>query len=192
MSDSKGKGAVRPPALLRPPRRLVPAVALCIMVAVLFACGGDDEQRKLLSQKSASRLDATLGQVAQRVSDGDCTGAGTQAAALRAQIDALPPRTSSKLRIALADSSEHLQSLVEQRCEPAAEATPEVTTPDPTVTDETPEENQGKKPKKSKPKDEEQPPPEDGGQGNQDGSGGTGLGNQIPPGQQDNSGGVTP
>jgi hypothetical protein len=168
------------------------AASLCATALLLFGCG-DSKDRELLSQRSATRLEASLDRVSQLVRDGDCTSAASQAGALRAQVGALPPRTSSKLRDALATSAERLRSLVSQGCKPAQPtAAPEPTVTTPPVTEQAPEDKKGKGPKKIKQKDQQpEQAPQDGNQGNGN-SGGNGLGNQTVPNDQTNSGGSTP
>jgi hypothetical protein len=134
------------------PRRTIAlalAAALAIAGVALSACSSGDDNDKLLSQQSASRLQGSLEGVQQRVDAGDCEGAATQAAALRQQVDGLPRRVSGKLRRALADGADRLQTLIGEDCKPAAVTTTPVPAPE-----ENPEE-QGKGNGKGKAKGKE-------------------------------------
>jgi len=151
-------------------------VALASLVA---ACGnsGDDPE---LSRTTASSLRADLNQISQSVRDGNCTTAQQVTASLQSEIDGLRGSVSAKLRRALTDSAQRLDTLVRDQCKPATEAAPVVTTPEPSQeTDQTAggkqdkqdKPNKDKKAKKEKSKDV--PPGQDGGDGT------------TPPGQQD-------
>jgi hypothetical protein len=177
-------------AEMNPVKPIAIICALCAAATLLFGCGSDDKERTLLSQRSATRLDATLDRVSQLARDGDCTGAKAQVTTLQGQIAALPPRTGSSLRDALTRSAERLQSLIARSCKPAeptVEPEPAVTAPP--VTEQQPQDKKAKKPKKSKPKDEQPPPDETGGGGT---GVGTGTGTGTVPNDQTNSGGATP
>jgi outer membrane biosynthesis protein TonB len=139
---SLSRSAFRPVTLL---------AVLGLAVSSLAACGDQKPDRKaLLSSSSATELRSSLDGVEQMVDDGDCAGAGTATIALRDKVDALPSSVDTSLRTALSRSANRLQTLVEQRCEPAGATgttTPSTTPPEgPTQ----PEEGGPKKPKKPK------------------------------------------
>jgi hypothetical protein len=122
--------------------------------ASLPGCGDNGNNPKLLSHASASKLQSSLDDVEQRVSEGDCVGARSQAVTLQQQVDGLPRRTNRKLRRALSAGASRLVSLVDGECRPATttETTPTVA---PTTTETTPTEPPGQKKKdKTKPGDQ--------------------------------------
>ena len=127
----------------RRPIALATAAVLAVAAGGLSACGNDNGDRKLLSQASAARLRASLDTVEQDVDAGNCTGAANQAAVLRQQVDALPRRTSGKLRRALADGTDRLETLIDKDC--GQTGTTGTTTPPP-------EEPQNEEPGKGKAK----------------------------------------
>jgi hypothetical protein len=170
-------------------RALGAAAALaCVLASLASACG--DDSNAGLSQQRASNLRSTLDQVEARVQDRDCTGAAQQADALREQVDALPSRVDRDLRVALERSSERLESLVADQCEPetapAVEAPPaeETPAPDPNSGDQQDQGKKDKKPKKEKQPADEQPPPDTGGTGQEGSTGVTGQdgGTSLPGG----------
>lgn len=140
-----------------PSRRRMCLLALLALLgfatASLPGCGDDGKNRTLLSQSSASKLQSSLNDVEQKVSEGDCDGARSQAVTLQQQVDGLPRRTDRKLRRALAASTNRLVSLVDGECRPATttETTPTVP-PTTTTTETTPQDpGQEKKDKKKPP-----------------------------------------
>jgi hypothetical protein len=174
-------------------RRALP-VALATAALVGAGCGGDSGSGRLLSSRQARDLRATLTEVEQDVSAGNCTGAGQQVSALEEQIDSIQ-RLDRKLRSALRASTRRLDTLVSADCG----TTTETTTPTQTTT--TPQEGttgttgttgeQGKKPEKpKKPKKEKKTPP---GQDEQSPSGGGGQGGDaVSPGEENPNGGASP
>ena len=161
--DSAGMSAPRRICLLA----LV--AALGFATSVLPGCGGGDDDRKLLSRGSAGELRASLDDVEQKVSEGDCSGARADAVNLQQEVDALPRRTSRKLRRSLAAGATRLVSLVDGECEPAI--TTETTPTETNTTDTTEEElPPGQQKKDEKQKDEDKGK-NDG--GNQDDEGST-------------------
>jgi hypothetical protein len=145
--------------------------------ASLLGCGNNGKDRKLLSHASASKLQSSLDDVEQMVSEGDCEGARSRAVTLQQQVDGLPRRTNRKLRKALAAGTSRLVSLVDGDCRPA------------TTTETTPQNEPPGQEKKDKTK------PEQGGKGkqkgNEQGDGtqttpdtGTGTGTGTTPGGQ--------
>jgi hypothetical protein len=143
-------------------RRALP-VALATAAFAAAGCGGDSGGGRLLSQQQARELRATLTEIEQDVSAGNCTGAGQQVSAIEEQIDSIR-RLDSKLRSALRASTRRLDTLVTADCGTTTETTPTQTTTTPqegaTGTTGTTGE-QGKKPKK--PKKEKKVPPGQGG-----------------------------
>jgi hypothetical protein len=120
-------------------------------VLALAACGDGGSQPELSSER-ASRLEATLDEIEQRVNEGDCEGAAAQAATLEQRAADLGERVDGDLRQALSSGSARLSSLVQSECEPAAVAEPTVTTPaEPEQPQGTTQENQPGKQKKEKP-----------------------------------------
>jgi hypothetical protein len=166
-------------------RRVLP-FALAAAVLAPVGCGGDSGDGRLLSRQQARDLRATLSQIEQNVTAGDCTGAAQQVSALQGQIDSIR-RLDRKLRGALRASTRRLDALVSADCETTTKTTP-------TQTTTTPEEGatgatgttgeQGKNPKKPK-KEKKTPPGKDeespSAQGDQGGGGGT-PGEVIPDG----------
>jgi hypothetical protein len=126
----------------------------------MSSCGEDSNTG--LSQQRASNLRSSLDQVEARVNDRDCTGAAEQATTFRQQVDSIPSRVDRGLRDALERSAQRLESLVADQCEPEPVApVEELQTQEPTKTDETggDQQGKGKKDKKPKtPKDDPQPP----------------------------------
>ena len=121
------------------------AVALIALAGVLAGCGGDSSNdAKLLSRSSAADMRATLAQVQQKVSSGDCTGAQDQVALLEQQIDSVDASVDSDLRVALVSSASRLQRLVAAKCAAAATDTGPTGPTGPTDTEGTtgPEEKQ--------------------------------------------------
>jgi hypothetical protein len=141
------------------PASFGPGVVLVLLLATLAAgCGSDSG---LVSSSRSASMRASLSQVERNFNAGDCTAASQGAAALRTKIDALPSRVDRKVRRALAASAEHLQTLVVQRCRPAAPATTAPAQPAPSVQEKPGNGPKDKKPKKEKPpKDKGQPPSE--------------------------------
>lgn len=101
--------------------RILIAITLIALAAALAGCGDSSNDAKLLSRSSASDLRATLAQVEQRVSSGDCTGAQDQVGLLEQQIDSLDSSVDANLRAALVSGASRLQRLVASEC-PAATA----------------------------------------------------------------------
>ena len=173
-------------------RRALP-VALATAALVAAGCGGDSGNGRLLSSRQARDLRATLTEVEQDVSAGNCTGAGQQVSALEDQIDSIQ-RLDRKLRSALRASTRRLDTLVSADCGTTTQTTPTQTTTTPqegtTGTTGTTGE-QGKEPKKpKKPKKEKKTPP---GQDEQSPSGGGGQGgNAVSPGEENPNGGASP
>ena len=169
-------------------RRLL-TVALTTGLLAVTGCGNDSGDGGLLSRRQASDLRATLTQIEQDVSAGNCSGAAQQVSTLEGQIDSIR-RLDRKLRSALRASTRRLNTLVSADCGTTTETTP-------TQTTTTPEEGatgatgttgpQGKKPKKPKkektpPGQNEQPPSNGGGDG----------GGAVVPGEGNPDGGTTP
>jgi hypothetical protein len=99
------------------------AVVLMALAAALAGCGDSSDDAKLLSRTSASDLRATLTQVQQRVSSGDCSGAQDQVGLLEQQIDSLDSRVDANLRAALVSGASRLQRLVASECAAATAET---------------------------------------------------------------------
>lgn len=143
--------------------------------ASLPGCGGNGNNRKLLSHASASKLQSSLNDVEQRVNEGDCAGARSQASTLQQQVDGLPRRTNRKLRRALSAGTSRLVSLVDGECQPATTTTDTTPTVAPTTTETTPQNEPPGQKKKDKTK------PQDQGKGKQKGNE-QGDGTQTTPG----------
>jgi hypothetical protein len=142
------------------------AVALVPAALLLGACGSNDDSKQELTSATASSLRSKLDQVQQSVASRDCSGAATQATALRQQVQDLPSRVDGKLRDALDSSARRLETLVADQCEPdtttdqPAVGTTSESTPQPE--NQTPDKAKDKKPKKQKePKPGKDEPPAD-------------------------------
>jgi hypothetical protein len=148
-------------------------VLVAVAVASSTAACGDSGDDPELSRSTASSLRADLNQISRSVRDGDCTTAQQVTAQLQSEVDGLRGDVSARLRRALSASTERLDTLVRDQCEPAAAPAPAVTpeTQDTTQDDKGKKEKQDKadKPKKpekpAKEKSEEVPPGQDGGDG---------------------------
>jgi hypothetical protein len=168
----------RPPAS-RLRRQLVPLLALAAVCLLATACGSSSSSGKLLSQRQAGQLRASLNRVEQDVASKDCTGAEQEVGALQEQIDSIN-RLDRNLRSSLRSSVRRLETLVSDSCVAPTPAPTETTptTPDTGTTGATgatgEEGKKEKKPKKEKPKDVK-PPGKDG---------------QTPPGPQSEGGGA--
>jgi hypothetical protein len=162
-------------------RQLGPLLALAAVCLLATACGSSSSSGKLLSQRQAGQLRASLNRVEQDVASKDCTGAEQEVGALQEQIDSIN-RLDRNLRSSLRSSVRRLETLVSDSCvattTPPTETTP--TTPDTGTTGATgatgEEGKKEKKPKKEKPKDVT-PPGQDGQapSGNQGEGGGAGV-----------------
>jgi len=154
------------------------AAAGLMLAAVVFGGCGDGSSKDELSSSTAGTLKSTLAEVQQRVNVRDCSGASEQAAAFRAEVDALPDRVDGKLRRALESSADRLATLVSDQCTPEPAATPEEPPAGTTSEGQAEPQNQDdqsqngkkdKKPKKEKaPKRDQtqtEPPPDTGGAG---------------------------
>jgi hypothetical protein len=142
--------------------------------AALPGCGDNGKDRKLLSKTSASKLQSSLNDVEQRVNEGDCVGARSQAVTLQQQVDGLPRRTNRKLRRALSAGASRLVSLVDGECQPATTTETTPTVPQ-TTTETTPQNEPQRQQKKDKTKQKGN------GKGNQNGNE-QGDGTQTTPG----------
>jgi hypothetical protein len=109
-------------------KRTLLTSALLITVLAAASCGSDSSNRRLLSNSQAGELRATLNQIEQEVSAGNCSGAGDRVAALETQIDAIR-RLDRKARSALRSSARRLDALVSSDCQTQTTTTPTKTTP---------------------------------------------------------------
>ena len=108
-------------------RKLLPA-ALLFAILTAAGCGSDSSNRPLLSSSQAGELRATLSQIEQEVSAGNCSSAGDRVAALETQIDSIR-RLDRKLRSALRTSARRLDALVSADCNRSTTTTPTQTKP---------------------------------------------------------------
>jgi hypothetical protein len=171
-------------AIRRRGRTLGAAAALALAACLASGCGDDSSAG--LSQQRGSSLRSSLDRVQARVASGDCTGAAQQAAEFHTQVESLPSRVDSKLRDALVSSAARLESLVSEQCKEASTTVEEPPAQEPTTTDESAGDQQGKGKKDKKPKKQKEEPPADTG-GTGDGTtGATGAtgpeGTTLPPG----------
>jgi len=147
------------------------AVALLPAALLLVACGGNDNSKQELTSATASSLRSKLDQVQQSVGSHDCSGAATEVAALRQQVQSLPSRVDGKLRDALDSSARRLETLVADQCQadtttdqPAVGTTSESTPQPENGKDQAPGQAKDKEPKKQKePKPGKDEPPADSG-----------------------------
>jgi hypothetical protein len=148
---------------------------LAVTAALFAGCGQDSGGRKL-SRESAVSLRATLDQIQQDVSAGDCTTANQEVGTLRQKVDSLSS-VDRGLRRALVSSTDRLRTLVADQCETATPAPAAPQTPETGTTDQQKPPGKDKNKKdKQKTKDKGNQPP--------------GLDGQTPPGQQNDGGGA--
>ncbi len=114
-------------ALGRKPLRAAPAL---LVAAILAGCGAGEQ----LSQAEASRLQATLDEVAERNDQGDCAGASSSVVGLRRQVRALDRDVDEDLRNTLRASTAHLAGLVRRKCAQPTPA-PTISEPQPELTE---------------------------------------------------------
>jgi hypothetical protein len=172
-------------------KRKVLSLLLVFAGLAAASCGSDPSNGRLLSNRNAGQLRATLNQIEQKVSAGNCSGAGEQVAALEGQIDSIR-RLDRKLRSALRASARRLDALVSADCQTPTTTTPTETTPTTPekgttstgATGATGEEGETKKEKKGK------VPP--GQQKKQSSDGTGGEGGSGPPGESNTDGGQSP
>jgi hypothetical protein len=171
---------------VRPTASLLAAAACA---AALAACGGDEDGS--IPTDSGEALISQLDAVQDRISEGDCVGAQSAAAAVVDQVDELPEAVDGELRKTLVDASTNLRSLTEDpaKCTDVdAGATGQsdtVPTEEPPATTTTTEETTTETTTEEPPPEEEEngqttEPPgggaPGGNQGGNDGSGGIGSG----------------
>jgi hypothetical protein len=116
---------------------LTSALALGLACAVLLAaCGGSGGGT--LSSANSSELLGLLDKIEQSIQDGNCPGAASVAGQVATSVEKRAD-IDPKLRTALVDGFQRLQSLAEQPdCAGTATATTTTTTTDTTTTDTTP------------------------------------------------------
>jgi hypothetical protein len=170
-------------------------LALSAAIVAAAGCGGDSGDGRLLSRQQAGDLRATLSEIQQDVSAGNCTGAGQRVSALEEQIDSIR-RLNRKLRSALRASATRLGTLVTADCGTTSETTTQTTptTPEEGTTGTTgstgttgPEGKKQKKEKKVPPGQQKKDTGESPGS-----AGGDEGGNSVPPGELNQDGGSTP
>lgn len=123
-------------------RSLVLGLALAALL--LSGCGSDNP--RMIDQRRAEALTATVDEIGQRTSDEDCDGAQGAVREAKNQVQELPRKVDSRLKDNLNEWLDHLDQQVPKDCKPKAEETPTATetpaeteTPTPTPT-ETPAE----------------------------------------------------
>jgi hypothetical protein len=161
------------------------AVIACLTIAAAAGCGSDDEGEPI-PQANAAQIQAQLDNVEGQIDNGTvgaCTDAlseGNTLAALESAVAGLPDDVDGDVRAALEDSVQNLRDLVAERCdELEADQTettpPETETEPPPETETTPPDTNTGETVPLPPLDEdeegngEQGPPEEPGQGPQDG-----------------------
>jgi hypothetical protein len=121
------------------------ALGLAVAVLLLSGCGSDNP--RLIDQRRAEALTATVDEIGQRTSDEDCDGAQSAVREAKNQVNELPSKVDAKLRNNLNEWLDHLNEQVPKDCKPKAEETPTPTetpeetktpTPTPTVEEVTP------------------------------------------------------
>ena len=139
-----------------------PIVALGLLLAALAAGCGREEQT-LIPESDASRLTATVDEIAAACDDEKPDEARAAVTAANQQVSELPRRVDAELRRNLREWLNHIDERVEQDCEPEETPTPTATaapteaptsTPEPTETP-TPEPTETPTPAPT-----EEPPPE--------------------------------
>jgi hypothetical protein len=116
------------------------AVVGLVLAAGLGACGDGKKDRSLLTVNRASQLRSSLDDIERMVNDGDCLGASNGVLAFEQKVNALPGRTDTGLRDALASGASRLQRLVESQCKPVGTTGPTLQAPQ-----ETDRQGKGKK-----------------------------------------------
>jgi len=112
--------------------RLRHHLLLGILLCVLAVAGCGQENPRLLRQSDADKLSNKVDEVAQLVSDGECSEARDAVDEARQQVSELPRSTSQRLRENLTNWLDHLDERVPRDCETKQEATPTAT---PTTTE---------------------------------------------------------
>lgn len=114
-------------------RSLVTGLALAALL--LPGCGSDNP--KLIDQRRAEALTASVDEIGSRTAAEDCDGAQSAVREAKNQVTELPSRVDSRLRSNLAEWLDHLEEEVPKDCKPEPEktATPTET---PTVEEKTP------------------------------------------------------
>ena len=163
-------------------RALCALAALCLPLA---GCGDDDVGDPIPGTK-AGTLESQLDAVRDTVDQDLCDDAQQAVADARATVDTLDEDgVGSDVQDALGDGVDNLGSLVSQDCEEEVETTPE-TTPEPTITETTPEpttpEPTTPEPTTPEPTTPEPLPPEEDEPDEDDG--GAQFDPNIPPGQE--------
>jgi hypothetical protein len=116
-------------------RSLVTGLAFAALL--LSGCGSDNP--KLIDQRRAEALTASVDEIGSRTAAEDCDGAQSAVREAKNQVTELPSRVDARLKSNLAEWLDHLEEEVPKDCKPAPEATPtETPTPTPTVEEETP------------------------------------------------------
>ena len=124
--------------IVRRPLACLVLLALGLLASLAVGCGGDEDQRGLLSERRASSLRDDLDKIADYVSEGRCDAARDRLDSLRIKVGDLPQRTEPELRERLTDGVVHLERISPEECE-GNKKEPKTTEPAETVPETTPE-----------------------------------------------------
>jgi hypothetical protein len=121
---------------MRGTTRSLAVLGLLVAVAALSACGSDEFDGRI-PQDNADALRASLAQVRDDVSNGECDSASTGAQAFVDGVNQLPETATTELKDALRSAGEQLERLVSSECAATTTTTTTTTTSDDSTTSST-------------------------------------------------------
>ena len=174
----------------------VTAVLLGLLSAFAVACGGDENDQRLLAESRAASLKDDLDKIDEFVQDGRCDAARDRLTSLRARVGGLPRDTDPGLRDRLEAGVAHLEEIAPDECvdnktdtvettEEIPETVPETTPPETTETVPPPETTPETTPTQPQQTTPQETPPgqqDDGTPGNSGGAQAPGAGVVTPEG----------
>jgi len=108
-------------------------IAAGLSASLLVGCGSENDA--LIPQNDADTLSALVADAGSASDAGDCDAAERAVREAEQQLDALPRKTSRRLKANLRDWLEHLDAQIADECQAEPEKTPTPTaTPEPTET----------------------------------------------------------
>ena len=110
-------------ARVRPKGQAALAAALAAAALGVGACGSGDE--KTIPRSDAEALLATLAEIEQKVEEGDCSSALTDATQFVAQVNSLPRDVGVETKEALREGGQNLIKLGEDECQEQAPPVPD-------------------------------------------------------------------